>query len=141
MEPVLAFAESRAEIGYIIDAHTYQVMVHLAKLYLFPGARERNHWCHEVWVHFKGLPKLKPTNKLPDAHFIFERSWEANVDYLSDAIEDAIKDEDSLTPRSDCNAAELSAIMDQYFTWLSSKLSCGPLHGSDVYPKLDELGL
>ena len=140
MDPVLAFAESRAHVGYMIDAHTYQVMVHLAKLYMFPGAQQHNHWCHEVWVQLKSVPTLKPSTKRPDWKFIFEHSWEMNVDFLKDAIEEAVSSEEELTPRADANSGELSAMMEQYFIWLSTELSKANVHSSDVYPKLEELG-
>lgn len=138
---ILGMSMKRKELGDYIDNHTWQVMVALAQLYLFPNGN-RVHWRKEVWEKFSKIYPLKKSNRLPDANFIFENSWGRNKDQISNAMRYATDKEDEYTPQAHATVDEFYFIVQDYFRWLADKLSKDPiLLLADVKAELDSLGL
>lgn len=112
---------------------------HLAKIYVFPDLEYRNHWMKEVWSFVHSVPKLKSSNKFPEASFIFEAlSGYADVSY--NTIEVICDEYSQHTPKR-VDGDELEGMIIEYLTWLADQLSeSGKVCSSDVYIKLEEIG-
>lgn len=137
---IYAMSIKRSDLGDWIDNHTFQVMVALAQLYLFPTGN-RVHWHKEVWEKFSRMYRLKHSNKLPNADFILHNSWGKNKHNVNNALNYAIDKEDSYTSRF-YTYGEFYQIVEDYFMWLASQLSQNEtLRLSDVKEELDSLGL
>lgn len=137
---IVGMAMKRNDLGDWIDNHTFQVMVALAQLYLFPQGN-RVHWRKEVWEKFSRMYTMKRANKLPSADFILQNSWERNKRNVQNALNYAIDKESSYTPVSH-TYDEFYQIVEDYFIWLASKLSVNEtLRLPDVRDELDSLGL
>lgn len=138
---IYGMSMKRKDLGDYIDNHTWQVMVALAQLYLFPHGN-RTHWRKGVWEKFSRMYTLKKSNKLPDADFIFENSWGRNKQDIHNALQYAKDKEDQYTPQSHATIDEFWLIVEDYFLWLSDKLSTNStLLLADVKEELDRLGL
>lgn len=133
---------SKADLAASIESHTFPVMCAIAQLYLFPNTIYQNHWRQEVWSGLNTMDRLKGSNKLPSTEFIYKNSFEVNKNSVQDAIDWAIDHEQSLVPIDNIDVSHLTTVMDEYFQWLSEKLSYNRyLKSKDVYCKLDELNL
>ena len=131
----------RKDLADWIEDHTFQVMVALAQLYLFPTGN-RVHWRKEVWEKLSVMYPLKSTHKFPSADFIFEKSWEANKRYINDAMQRALDKEESYDPLPGTTYDEFYQITKDYFLWLSSMLcNCKQIPLQEVKSELDRLGL
>jgi len=140
--PIYGMAMKRHELGNWIEDHTFQVMVALAQLYLFPKVTTRSHWRMEVWEKFHEMHLLKKTNKLPNAMFIYDCSWGRNSQFVHNAKRTAINKEKSLKPCRSANEQDLADIMDDYFVWLSTMLAKNKYIEKElVFQELDNLGL
>lgn len=138
---IVGISLKRNDLADLIDNHTWQVMVALAQLYLFPDGN-RVHWRKEVWEKFSRIYTLKKSHKLPSAQFILDNSWGRNKHLIGDALRYAEDKEDHYTPQSHATVDEFYLITQDYFTWVSDKLSEHEiLHLSDVKSELDRLGL
>jgi hypothetical protein len=138
---IYAMSIKRRDLGDWIDNHTFQVMVALAQLYLFPSGN-RVHWRKEVWEKFSRMYRLKHSNKLPSADFILQNSWVKNKHNVNNALNYAIDKEDQYTPRIGTNYDEFYQIVEDYFMWIASQLSSNDtLRLADVKEELDSLGL
>ena len=132
---------SKKDLGAWIDNHTFQVMVALAQLYLFPNGT-RKHWRTEVWEKLSRMHKLKMTNKLPSDKFIFQYTWKNNINNVKNALQYAKDKESNLTPRDDEVYGDFYQIVEDYFMWLSGELSqSSSIEISSVLKELDRLGL
>lgn len=137
---IVGMALGRSDLGNWIDNHTFQVMVALAQLYIFPQGN-RTHWRKEVWEKFSRMYTLKSNNKLPSADFILQHSWGRNKHNVLNALNYAIDKEDQYTHNS-YNYDEFYQIVEDYFMWLASMLSKNEtLRLPDVKAELDSLGL
>lgn len=137
---IVGMSLRRKDLGDWIDNHTFQVMVALAQLYLFPQGN-RVHWRKEVWEKFSRMYTLKRSSKLPSADFILDSSWGRNKHNVMNALQYAIDKEDQYEPNS-YSYDEFYQIVEDYFMWLSSNLSQNEtLRLSDVKIELDSLGL
>lgn len=131
----------RGDLGAWIDNHTFQVMVALAQLYLFPQGTRR-HWRTEVWEKLSQMYKLKLNNKLPSAQFILKYSWELNKQNVSSALKYAKSKEHELKPKDSEVYGEFYQIVEDYFIWLANELSQkDKLYLPEVLEELDRLGL
>ena len=138
---ILGMSKSRKDLGEWIEDHTWQTMVAIAQLYAFPNGN-RVHWRKEVWEKFDRMHLFRHNNKLPDAKFILDNSWNVNKQFVADALQYAIDKEEEYEPRADLDVSELTGIISKYFTWLAEVLSKHPaVQKSEVLNKLDELGL
>ena len=141
---IKAQAYSKAEIRDKIEDKTFPIMEAIAQLYLFPDEQEVSHWKREVWANLFKMYKLKGKHKLPTAEFIYQSTWVEYKDSFETAVEAAQEHEYNYVPNIDRlnSLATLYSIMDEYFQWLSSKLSVNnDVKPSEVYEKLLELGL
>lgn len=112
---------------------------HLIKLYLYPSTEYRNHWKQEIYSFVPRCPKLKNTNKYPDAQFIFD-CISAYLDTTETAMYYVMQEYPSHTPER-YDAQELEQLMAEYLTWLADELSAnGRVQSQAVYNKLDEIG-
>ncbi len=137
---IIGMSMRRTDLGDWIDHHTFQVMVALAQLYLFPQG-DRIHWRKEVWEKFSRMYTLKPSAKLPSADFILKYSWGRNKHNVENALQYALDKEDEYTPDS-YTFDEFYQIVEDYFLWLASNLSHNEtLRLADVKSELDSLGL
>lgn len=138
---IRGMALSRNALGNWIDNHTFQVMVALAQLYLFPQGT-RKHWRTEVWEKLSRMHKLKMTNKLPSADFIFKYSFTRNLDNIASALQYAKDKEHDLKPKESEVYGDFYQIVEDYFMWLAGELShYETLAITDVLSELDRLGL
>lgn len=137
---ILGMSMKRTDLGDWIDNHTFQVMVALAQLYLFPHGN-RVHWRKEVWEKFSRMYTLKHSSKLPKPEFILKNSWGRNKHNVTNALQYAIDKESDYEPAS-YNYDEFYQIVEDYFMWLASNLSQNEtLRLADVKAELDSLGL
>lgn len=138
----IAASMCKTDLRDWIDDNTFPTMCAIAALYLFEGAPIRRFWRYEVWENFRSMKVRKWSRTLPSAKFIFNNSWGLNRLFVQDAIIWAIKHNSEFVPKQQIDRDELYSIMEDYFTWLSAKLStCRILASNSVLHKLDELGL
>ncbi len=137
---IYGMAMSRKDLASWIDNHTFQTIVALAQLYLFPTGN-RVHWRKEVWEKFSKVYRLK-NNKLPSAQFILENSW-GNYKYeLSRIMQYAVDKEENYEVLDETTYDEFYAIVEDYFYWLADKLSQNTeITLQEVKSELDRLGL
>ena len=139
---IRGMALSRSDLGNWIDNHTFQVMVALAQLYLFPSGTQRKHWRIEVWEKLSRMHKLKMTNRLPSADFIFKNSFGRNKGNISDALQYAKDKEHDLIPQASEVYGDFYQVVEDYFMWLAGELSHSEtVVMQDVLNELDRLGL
>ena len=136
--------------GIVLDTHILalsgvsgKLTEHLIKLYLFPYI-DKNHWRKEVWNLLHLVPKLKSSKKFPSNQMIRDiiGAYDDMTTELANLIiEEYTEEYPDLKPcRTDYN--ELAAIVNNYLDWISDVLSTkGVVTSSEVYAKLDELGL
>jgi len=138
---VYGMSKKRKDLAAWIDDHTFQTMVALAQLYLFPQGN-RVHWRKEVWEKFSRMYPLRKTNKLPSAQFILDNSWGLNKQNVKNALQYAMDKEDQYDPKLHYTYDEFYQIVEDYFNWLSDQLSQKvALELQDVKSELDRLGL
>lgn len=138
---IYGMSMKRSELADYIDNHTYQTIVALAQLYLFPQGN-RVHWRKEVWEKFSRIYTLKKTNKLPSADFIYNNSWVKHSKNIHRIMQYAMDKEDEYTPLKGTTLDEFYQIAQDYFIWLSNMLSThSEILLSEVKEELDRLGL
>lgn len=120
----------------------------LIKLYLFKDSDNANHWRREVWNALHMVPSLKKSEKyngtvhdIVTKDVIIRDIIGAYDDMTTELANLMIEEYPDLTPfRTDYD--ELSVIVNTYLDWISDVLSTkGVVTSSEVYAKLDELGL
>ena len=117
---------------------------HLIKLYLFTNDTKnpwrKSDWRKEVWNLLHIVPKLKSSKKFPSSRIIRDiiGAYDDMTTELSNLIIEEYPDLEPCRTDSD----ELAAIVNNYLDWISDVLSNkGVVSSSEVYAKLDELGL
>ena len=138
---IFGMSMKRGDLGDWIDNHTFQVIVALAQLYLFPGGN-RTHWRKEVWEKFSRIYTLKRSNKLPSAEFILSNSWDKYKGRLARILQYAADKEDEYIPIKSAHLDEFYQVAQDYFYWLADSFSKNQeLLLSEVKEELDRLGL
>jgi len=138
---IKAMAMNRSNLRDWIEDHTYQVIVALGQLYLFPEGN-RTHWRKEVWEKFSRMHTLKPSRKLPSAQFILDNSYAIYQNKMSSILKYVIDKESNYTPTSNIDDERFRLIVEDYFLWLANYLSQTELlDKDDVLEELDRLGL
>ena len=138
---IYGMSKKRKDLAAWIEDHTFQTMVALAQLYLFPTGN-RVHWRKEVWEKFSRMYPFRKTNKLPDAQFILDNSWEVDKKWVGNALQHAKDREDAYIPRKGATYDEFYQIAEDYFTWLADRLSqSNQISLQEVKDELDRLGL
>lgn len=141
MYRIFAMSRSRKDLGSWIEDHTFQVMVALAQLYLFPHGN-RVHWRKEVYEKFSQMFPFRHNNKLPDQKFILDNSWNVNSRFIHNALQRAIDKETEYVPIDNIDENEFYVIVEDYFMWLSYSLSkTNRVSLQEVLEELDRLGL
>jgi len=115
-----------------------QTVLHIIKLVLYPDSPSVNHWKQEIYSFLHDVPKLKGSNKIPEASFIFNAisSWDDMIDKL--VIE--VQDEEEVESSVEVNIDQLQTMISEYHRWAADELSSsGILRRSDVYSKIDEI--
>ena len=132
---------SRSNLCDWIEDHTYQVIVALGQLYLFPSGN-RKHWRKEVWEKFSRMHTLKPSKKLPSAQFILNNSYKIYQNKMSSILKYVIDKESEYNTISSIDDERFRLIVEDYFLWLANYLSQTELlDKDDVLEELDRLGL
>lgn len=138
---IVGMSKKRKELAAWIEDHTFQTIVALAQLYLFPTGN-RVHWRKEVWEKFSRMYPLRSSGKLPSAQFILDNSWGMNKRWAKNALQYAMDKEEDYEPRKDAQFQEFYQIVDDYFNWLADRLSQeNQLSLKEVLDELDRLGL
>lgn len=138
---IYAMSMKRSDLADYLDNHTWQVMVALAQLYLFPNGN-RIHWRKEVWEKLSRVYPLKRSNKLPSADFIVNSTWGRNKNEIGKALQYAEDKEDTYTVGDHKTVDEFYLIVEDYFLWLADHLaSNGNVDLTSVKGELDRLGL
>lgn len=135
---IRSFALNKREIRSDLRAAADVVIEHLIKIFLYPRLQEQNHWKQEIAAALKKVPRLKSSNKFPDASFIVDSSWMVWEDQFDRFVE-VIKEEMKEMPESINNNILYDAI-DEYFQWLSKELSkYGSVMSNNIYNEIDYL--
>lgn len=138
---IAGMSMKRKELAAWIENHTFQTIVALAQLYLFPMGN-RVHWRKRVWEKFSRMYPLRSNGKLPSAQFILDNSWGMNKRWAKNALQYTIDKEEDYEPRKDAQFQEFYQIVDDYFNWLADRLSQeNQLSLKEVLDELDRLGL
>lgn len=138
---IFGMSMNKRELASWIDNHTYQTLVAIAQLYLFPQGN-RVHWRKEVWEKFSRIYTLKSSNHLPSARFILDHSWNTHKTQLHRILQYAQDKESQYTVYPKANFDEFYQIAEDYFYWLADQLSCHrEILLSEVKQELDALGL
>lgn len=134
-------AKPLADIGADIESKTPPVIQALIQLYLYPEATTREHWRQEVWANLHDIDLRKGSNKLPKRDFILKNTIVPNMKFIESFVASVIDKEIEFTPKAiDYN--ELCGLIDNYFDWLSEKLSqTRYISCKEVYTKLESIGL
>ena len=138
---ILGMSMSKSDLAAWIDNHTFQTIVALAQLYLFPSGN-RTHWRKEVWEKFSRIYTLKHSNKLPSAQFILQHSWNAHKNHIARIIQYAKDKEEKYSPIEGATLDEFYQVAEDYFIWLADMLSRhNEVLLQEVKDELDRLGL
>ena len=142
---IIASAMRRADILDDLENHGRECMEALCQLYLYTDYPEyRNHWRTEVWNHYKSIHPVKKSHKYPKIQDIYKYIWDYNKKSFMWCVEATQAHEYKLVPNKSRldNLDSLYAIMGDYFSWVSEKLSkFGEIYPSECYKKLESLGL
>lgn len=141
-QAILGFALRRSEIAARLEENTRILMMHLIKLWMFPGASEVNHWRNEVYSFLNQVPRLKGVNKFPSSEFIFNSTFVPNESCIDDLYEDVYDDytDNHTLDRTNCDA--MHQVIEDYYIWISDILSKrGVVSHKKVLQELEILGL
>lgn len=137
---IYAMALDKQSLIQELSGVSGKLIEHLIKLYLFSNSDTKNHWRKEVWNLLHQVPKLKSSKKFPSNRMIRDiiGAYDDMTTELSTLV---IEEYPDLKPyRTDSD--ELYTIVNNYLDWISDVLSNkGIVSSSEVYAKLDELGL
>ena len=135
---IRSMSEAQSKVYDKLSAASDQILLHIAKLMLFPDSAYTDHWMHEIWAFLSRVEKLKGKNKWPKASFI-RKSLSTHNDMIEVYIPLAADDEEDLEP-VDLTARELLQAVESYIDWISAELSTyGYVQQSAVKRKLSEV--
>lgn len=120
-----------------IKNHSYLLVLHLAKLFMFPYEDWSNHWKGEIRAHLGKTRRIRPKNKFLPADEIVDAIL-STVD-LDAIISDAVSAVNKKPPIN-TNTAEIKEGILEYLSWAANGLSqYGGLSMLQVDRKLDEI--
>ena len=120
-----------------IKNHSYLLVLHLAKLFMFPYEDWSNHWKGEIRAHLGKTRRIRPKNKFLSADEIVDTIL-STVD-LDAIISDAVSAVNEKPPMN-TNIAEIKEGILEYLSWAANGLSqYGGLSMLQVDRKLDEI--
>lgn len=137
---VLGMSQSLREIrDKLIDA-TDPLDHHIIKLALYPDCNSKEHWRVEVYSYLNSVKRAKNTNKFPSYKFIRD-ALATDEDILEGYIEQVLDQYSNLSPCGGSYEAIINQVT-RYHDWLAEQFSTkGYVKSSEVFSKLDELGL
>lgn len=113
----------RADIADNLQNQTFQTMVCLTQLYLYPNSNTRHHWLVELWNKYPQVPKFSRSKKWPDKKFILRNTIYTMENFSASYFVDYVEaKEDEAATIANTNLEELESIYIDYFDWLSTKL-------------------
>lgn len=138
---IFGFANRKSDIAAMIEENTRELIQHLIKLWVFPDAKDCNHWKQEVYNFLYRVPRLKRSNKFPSKKFILNNTIVVNKDNISALLRIVITDYKNQYEQKKSEYSTMEEHILLYFDWLAEELSInGKVARNDVYAKLSELG-
>lgn len=135
---IKSFADTSSQIKSDLRGSTRVVMNHLIKIWLYPSAREQNHWKSEVAHALNDVPKMKGKNRFPKFEFLMKNTWNVYEDSLENRI-DAIMSDMKETP-IEFDSENLYYSIHDYFSWICENLSkSGIVTNTKVYEEIEKL--
>lgn len=140
-QDIFGFANRKSDIAAMIEENTRELIQHLIKLWIFPDAKDCNHWKQEVYNFLYRVPRLKRSNKFPSKKFILNNTIVVNKDNISALLRIVITDYKNQYEQKKSEYSTMEEHILLYFDWLAEELSInGKVARNDVYAKLSELG-
>lgn len=140
-QDIFGFANRKSDIAAMIEENTRELIQHLIKLWVFPDAKDCNHWKQEVYNFLYRVPRLKRSNKFPSKKFILNNTIVVNKDNISALLRIVITDYKNQYEQKKSEYSTMEERILLYFDWLAEELSInGKVARNDVYAKLSELG-
>lgn len=140
-QDIFGFANRKSDIAAMIEENTRELIQHLIKLWIFPDAKDCNHWKQEVYNFLYRVPRLKRSNKFPSKKFILDNTIVVNKDNISALLRIVITDYKNQYEQKKSEYSTMEEHILLYFDWLAEELSInGKVARNDVYAKLSELG-
>lgn len=140
-QDIFGFANRKSDIAAMIEENTRELIQHLIKLWVFPDAKDCNHWKQEVYNFLYRVPRLKRSNKFPSKKFILNNTIVVNKDNISALLRIVITDYKNQYEQKKSEYSTMEESILLYFDWLAEELSInGKVARNDVYAKLSELG-
>lgn len=140
-QDIFGFANRKSDIAAMIEENTRELIQHLIKLWIFPDAKDCNHWKQEVYNFLYRVPRLKRSNKFPSKKFILDNTIVVNKDNISALLRIVITDYKNQYEQKKSEYSTMEEHVLLYFDWLAEELSInGKVARNDVYAKLSELG-
>ena len=140
-QDIFGFANRKSDIATMIEENTRELIQHLIKLWVFPDAKDCNHWKQEVYNFLYRVPRLKRSNKFPSKKFILNNTIVVNKDNISALLRIVITDYKNQYEQKKSEYSTMEEHILLYFDWLAEELSInGKVARNDVYAKLSELG-
>lgn len=140
-QDIFGFANRKSDIAAMIEENTRELIQHLIKLWVFPDAKDCNHWKQEVYNFLYRVPRLKRSNKFPSKKFILNNTIVVNKDNIAALLRIVITDYKNQYEQKKSEYSTMEEHILLYFDWLAEELSInGKVARNDVYAKLSELG-
>ena len=140
-QDIFGFANRKSDIAAMIEENTRELIQHLIKLWVFPDAKDCNHWKQEVYNFLYRVPRLKRSNKFPSKKFILNNTIVVNKDNIAALLRIVITDYKNQYEQKKSEYSTMEERILLYFDWLAEELSInGKVARNDVYAKLSELG-
>lgn len=140
-QDIFGFANRKSDIAAMIEENTRELIQHLIKLWIFPDAKDCNHWKQEVYNFLYRVPRLKRSNKFPSKKFILNNTIVVNKDNIAALLRIVITDYKNQYEQKKSEYSTMEEHILLYFDWLAEELSInGKVARNDVYAKLSELG-
>ena len=120
------------------------IITHLLCIYLWYDTEYVTHWKKEVYTAMSDIPKMKHNNKFPNKEVIYNNTFGVIEDVFLDRFDHYIElvslKEDKLELPHNLNPRKVKNYLEDYFIWLSDKLSTkGYVSLSEVNNEIDNL--
>ena len=139
-DKIFSYAMYKKDMATELESSAWNIAEHIVKLSLYPINGACRHWRKEIFAFLNKMNVLKGSNKLPSKDFLFKCLYESQKPYLDGYINYYIVEYGE--PDVNVDVDRIKSRIKEYFEWVSDKLSSTRrLHTSEVYTKLDDLGL
>lgn len=119
---IYCFSRNKSEIEYNLHNKAEGVHEHLLRCFMYPNHESFNHWCNEIYSFISRIQKLKGSNKLPSARWIFNNTCKVVNDRTEQKVIHVIE-QDYGPQESNYSAHQIAHMIELYFLWLSIQLS------------------